>query len=154
MLLLWRDLLDYGEQPGDVASLCKPAPAWLSFSAPDTILYVLKSAIEHREKALICLQEDIHFLSTLYRKCYRNYGRGALLLYTHALEKGCRPSKVDYRTDNEALDIFDDPDSKSDISQLISRYDPNIEGILILITDTKKNATWFITVKLEKIIIG
>ena len=112
----------------------------------------MKSAISHREEALIHLQKDIHFLSTLYRKCYREIGRGALLLYTYGLAKGWQPSEENYRTGDEALDIFDNPKSKSDLSRLVSRYDPNIEGILILITDTESNATWFITVKLEKII--
>ena len=112
----------------------------------------MKSATKHRKEALIHLQKDIHLLSALYRKCYRDNGRGALLLYTYGLAKGWHPSEEDYRTEDEALDIFDDPKSKSDLSGLVSRYDPNIEGILILIADTESNATWFITVKLEKII--
>ncbi len=102
---------------------------------------------EEREIALSHLQMDITHVSNLFKKCYIKNGRGSLLLYTHSIEKGHRPSQADYRTKHEVLELFDDSNSKSRLSELIERYKPNVEGILILITNT--NATWFITVNLK-----
>ena len=108
-------------------------------------------AIEHRERALKRLHEKIQPLSELYHQCYRKMGRGALKLYTRELESGRFPSEFDYLVEDEALDIFEDQRSKSDISRLISEYNPSREGVLMLITDTGSFATWFVTIKWREV---
>ena len=102
---------------------------------------------EEKERALSRLQVDITHLSNLFKECYLKNGKGSLLLYTYSIEEGHRPSQADYRSKHEVLGLFDDPNSKSRLSELIKRYKPNSEGILVLITNT--NATWFITVNLK-----
>ncbi len=110
----------------------------------------MKLAIEQRDKAVLHLAQNNQLISDLYRKCYKNIGRGALMLYTNIVVDGIHPDELDYRTKNEARELFDNPKSKSELSQLISNYDPKNEGILILVSDTERYATWFITFKLEE----
>ncbi len=100
-----------------------------------------------RENALSILESNIAVVSKLYRECYLKHGRGSLLVYCHSTMAGHLPTTNDYRTKEEILDIFDNPKSKKSLANLINVYQPNSEGILVLITST--NATWFATVKLK-----
>jgi len=45
------------------------------------------------------------------------------------------------------LEIFDNPDSKSRLADMIDNYDPKNEGIMTLIT-SYSNATFFVTCRL------
>lgn len=104
------------------------------------------SAITQRDQALSILDTQLKQLSKLYKECYLSNGRGALLLYARDVVASKRPSKSDYRTEEEILEIFDAPASFAQLKDMISNYDPKNEGILTLITDFA-NATYFITTK-------
>jgi hypothetical protein len=109
----------------------------------------MQEAIHEREAALERLDEHIFELSALYRESYLKTGRGALVVHTHLLEAGHRPSTIDYHTKKQSLNLFDAKNSKRQIADMIDGYDPKSEGILVLITSATGNATWFITVKLK-----
>ena len=106
------------------------------------------SAIDERDRALSILDSGLIKLSKLYKECYLSTGRGALLVYSQDTISGGFPSKVDYRTKEEMLDIFDDLSSQSSLVEIIDNYDPNKEGIMALIT-TYSKATFFVTFKLK-----
>lgn len=101
-----------------------------------------------REKALSALEAALLEISTQYRECYLSQGRGALLVYADSVINGHMPSASSYRTKKDILDIFDDKYSKAELRDLIKKYTPKTEGILVLITSIN-NETSFITVKLK-----
>ncbi len=75
-------------------------------------------------------------------------GRGALLVYaSNVIERGV-PSKIDYRTKKEILQVFDAASSQAQLKQMIDDYDQKNEGIMTLIT-SYSNATFFVTFKLK-----
>ena len=78
---------------------------------------------------------------------YVQKGRGALILYPFHVENIPQLNCIDYNTRNQSLDLFDNKKSRNDLAKLIDNYDPNIQGILVLIT--RSNATWFVTVKFK-----
>lgn len=106
------------------------------------------SAITQRDQALATLDAQLKPLSKLYKECYLSQGRGALLLYARDVVANKLPTKSDYRTEEEILEVFDAPASFAELKDMTSNYDPKNEGILTLITDYA-NATYFITVKLN-----
>lgn len=106
------------------------------------------SAINERDQALSILDSSLIKLSTLYKECYLSMGRGALLVYAQDVIGKEIPSKKDYRTKEEMLDIFDTPSSQSSLSKMIENYEPKKEGIMTLITSFS-NATFFVTFKLK-----
>jgi hypothetical protein len=106
------------------------------------------TAISQRDQALSILDSKLRQLSKLYKECYLSIGRGALLVYANdVIQKGF-PGEHNYRKKNEILELFDAPDSKAKLEDLINNYDQNNEGILTLIT-SYSNATYFVTVKLR-----
>ena len=82
------------------------------------------------------------------KRCYLKLGRGALVVYTDMVENGHEPNEINYSVADDAVDLFEDPNSRNDIDRMIANYDHKKEGILILIT--KSSATWFITCKFKK----
>jgi len=106
------------------------------------------SAINERDHALSILESSLIKLSMLYKKCYLSTGRGALLVYAQDVIDAEFPSKMDYRTKEEMFDIFDTPNSKASLVEMIDNYDPKKEGIMTLIT-SYSNATFFVTFKLK-----
>jgi hypothetical protein len=75
-------------------------------------------------------------------------GKGALLIYAKDVIDLRAPSKTDYRTKGEMLEIFDAPRSQSSLVEMIDNYEPKKEGIMALIT-SYSNATFFVTFKLK-----
>ncbi len=110
----------------------------------------MESSIQERDNTLKILDKHLNFLSRIYRECYLQKGKGAIVLYPFHVENVPQLSCVDYNTKDESLDFFDNRKSRKDIAALIEDYDPKNQGILILITNT--NATWFVTVKLKSAI--
>jgi hypothetical protein len=106
------------------------------------------SAERQRDQALKLLEPKLSQLSTLFKECYLSSGRGAVMVYASDIINGARPKKPDYRNNEEMLALFDSPSSKAKLGELMGNYNPNTEGIMVLITDDS-NATYFITVKLR-----
>ena len=106
------------------------------------------SAINERDDALSNLNPNLSHLSKLYRQCYLSMGKGALLIYAKDVIANRLPSKIDYTTKEELLDIFDSPTSQGKLINMVDNYNPRTEGILILIT-SHSNATFFVTVNLK-----
>ena len=106
------------------------------------------SAINERDDALSILNPNLRQLSQVYRLCYLSMGKGALLAYAKDIISKRLPSKINYLTKEDLLDIFDSPTSESRLIKIIDNYNPRTEGILILITDYS-NATFFVTVNLK-----
>ena len=105
------------------------------------------SAIRRKDQALSILDTNLGKLSRLYRECYPSMGRCALLVYAENVIERRLPSKHDYRTKEEILEVFDAPFSSMQLAKMIDDYDQKNEGIMTLIT-AYSNATFFITVKL------
>lgn len=106
------------------------------------------SAIIQRDQAISILESKLTKLSNLYKECYLSIGKGALLVYaSNVIERGL-PSKFDYRTKEEILEVFDSPSSHAELKQMIDEYDQKNEGIMVLIT-SYSNATFFVTFKLK-----
>ncbi|MDZ7700246.1 MAG: hypothetical protein U5R49_26070 [Deltaproteobacteria bacterium] len=106
------------------------------------------SAITQRDKAISILDSKSAYLSKLYRECFLEMGRGAMLIYASDVIERRFPSKHDYRNEKEILDVFDAPTSRTQLKAMIDKYDPENEGIMTLIT-SYSNATFFVTVKLK-----
>lgn len=107
----------------------------------------MESFIQERENTLKTMEKHLNFLSRIYRECYLQKGRGAIVLYPFHVENVPQLTCVDYNTKDESLFLFDNRKSRNDIAVIIDNYDPKSHGVLILIT--KENATWFVTVKLK-----
>lgn len=101
-----------------------------------------------RDKALSILGKDLLHLSKLFKECYLEQGRGALLLYTKFILESTIPNKSDYRSKEEIVDLFEDKKSRTDIAKMVDNYEPKKSGILVLITN-QENDTFYITVKLK-----
>ncbi len=99
------------------------------------------------DKALSVLNSNLAQLSKLYKECFLSMGRGALLVYASDVIENRFPTKHDYRTKEEILDIFDAPDSHNELENMIDKYDHKNQGIMTLIT-SHSNSTYFVTVKL------
>lgn len=108
----------------------------------------MMSAEEEIGKALSILKKNTVILSQVFREAYHKYKKGALLLYTSSVIKNLMPTISDYRTAEDILLLFDDPNSKAELSKIIKEYSPHLDGVLVLITSVD-NATWFVTQKLE-----
>ena len=108
----------------------------------------METAIQEREKSLKILEKQLYHLSNIFRESYLKKGRGALVIPTCLLDGDPQISSTNYNNRNESLALFDSANSREDLKKLIDNYDPRIEGILILITQSN-NASWFITVKLK-----
>ena len=107
----------------------------------------METSNREKETTLKLLDKHLDFLSRLYKECYLQKGRGALILYPFHVENVPQLSCIDYNNREQSLDLFDNKKSRKDIAKLIDSYDPKIQGVLILITIS--NATWFVTVKLK-----
>lgn len=107
----------------------------------------MQEAIQERNDALATLEGQVYELSRLFREGYLSAGRGALIVHTTFLEGGHKPSIIDYNTREESLELFDVTKSTRKLTRMIDGYDPNLEGIMVLIA--KSSATWFVTVKLK-----
>jgi len=99
----------------------------------------MESSIQERENTLKIIDKHLNFLSRIYRECYLQKGRGAIILYPFHVENVPQLSCVDYNTKDESLDLFDNRKSREDIAKLIKNYDPKYQGILILITNSFAN---------------
>lgn len=110
----------------------------------------MESSIQERENTLKKLDKHLNFISRIFRECYLQKGKGAIVLYPFHVDNILQLSCIDYNTKNQSLDLFDNRKSRKDLEKLIDNYDPTNQGILILITKT--NATWFVTVKLQSAI--
>jgi len=108
---------------------------------------IMESSIQERENTLKILDKHLNFLSGIYRECYLQKGKGAIVLYPFLAENILLLSCIDYNNKDQIIDLFDNRKSREDLSKLIDSYDPKNQGILILIT--KSNATWFVTIKLK-----
>jgi len=108
----------------------------------------METAIQERERSLEILEKQLYHLSNFFKETYLKKGKGALVIPTFLLEGNSHVSSTNYNNKNESLALFDDADSRKELKELINKYDPKIEGILILITQAN-NASWFITVKLK-----
>lgn len=106
------------------------------------------SAIQQRDKALSILDLNLSQLSKLYKECFFAMGRGAMLVYASSVIEGRLPSKDDYRTKEEILDVFDALASHDELEEMVDKYDQENEGIMTLVT-SYSNATFFVTVKLK-----
>ncbi|MFE8032851.1 hypothetical protein [Thiohalocapsa marina] len=106
------------------------------------------SAERQRDQALKLLKPKLSQLSTLFKECYLSSGRGAVMVYASDIINGAIPKNLDYRNNEEMLALFDSPSSKSKLGKLMGNYNPNTQGIMVLITD-EYNATYFITFKLQ-----
>jgi hypothetical protein len=107
----------------------------------------METSIQEKETTLKLVNNHIDLLSILYKECYLQKGRGALILYPFHVENVPQLSCIDYNTRDQSLDLFDNKKSRRDIAKLIDSYDPKNQGILILIT--RSDATWFVTIKLK-----
>ena len=108
------------------------------------------SAFSQRDQALAVFDSNLAKLSELYGECYPSKGRGALLVYASDPIEGAMPTEIDYRTEEEILEVFDASSSHAKLAQMIDTYDPKAEGIMTLIT-SYSNATFFVTFKLEQL---
>ena len=104
--------------------------------------------IEERDKALSVIDPFLLDISLVYRECYLSEGKGALLVYADSVINGNIPTESDYTTKNDVLEIIDGSDSKASLTALLSQYEPNTEGILVLIP-SMNTAPFFVTVKLK-----
>ena len=86
-------------------------------------------------------------ISMLFKTCYVKNGRGALVLYTHDVIEKRIMNEINYNSKEDAIDLFDDENSRSQLEAMVAHYDPQKEGILVLIAES--TATWFITCKLK-----
>ena len=111
------------------------------------------SATVEREKALSMLNGNLKALSRLYKECFLSMGKGVLLIYAEDIINGRMPGKESYRTSEEILEIFDKPDSRTQLASMIENYEPKEEGIMTLIT-SDSNATFFVTCRLQKDVQG
>ena len=109
----------------------------------------MEASLKERDDTLIKLEKQIPRVSNVFRECYLKKGRGALIVYTSLLNIGHKLSDIDYNTKSESLFLFDNKKSRKELSVLIDNYDPKSEGIMVLITESNANATWFVTVKLK-----
>lgn len=107
----------------------------------------MNSDVTERERALSILESQMNEISVVFKRCYLSSGRGVLLLYSQDVKLSNKVVDSSYRTENEALDLFDSEKSKIDLKKMVREYEPKKEGILVLIT--KSNATWFVTCKLK-----
>jgi hypothetical protein len=103
---------------------------------------------QQRDQALRILEDNLPKISKLYKQCYLSTGRGALLVYASDVIKRGVPNEHDYRTKEEILEVFDAPQSYSQLKEMIENYDQKREGIMTLITEYS-NATFFVTFKLK-----
>jgi len=110
----------------------------------------MESSIQERENTLKKLDKHLIFLSKLFRECYLQKGRGAIVLYPFHVDNIIQLSCIDYNAKAQSLDLFDNRKSRKDIEKLIDNYDPNHQGILLLIT--KSNTTCFVTIQLKSVI--
>ncbi len=107
----------------------------------------METSIQEKETTLKLVNNHIDLLSILYKECYLQKGRGALILHPFHVENIPQLSCIDYNTRDQSLDLFDNKKSRKDLANLIDNYDPKIQGILVLIT--RSNVTWFVTVKFK-----
>lgn len=108
----------------------------------------IMSMISQRDKAVSIINSNLGQLSSLYKECFLEMGRGAMLVYASDVIEGRLPGKFDYRKKKEILNVFDAPPSHAELKEMIDQYDYKSEGIMTLIT-SYSNATFFITVKLK-----
>ena len=108
---------------------------------------IMETSIQEKETTLKLINNNLDLLSILYKECYLQKGRGALILHPFLVENIPQLSCIDYNTRDQSLDLFDNKKSRKDLANLIDNYDPKIQGILVLIT--RSNATWFVTVRFK-----
>ncbi len=106
------------------------------------------SATNERDQALSILDSNLNKLSKLYKECYLSMGKGALLVYAQDVIGEKIPSKINYRTKEDLLDVFDSSSSQASLVEMVDNYNPKKEGIMSLIT-SHSNATFFVTVNLK-----
>jgi hypothetical protein len=106
------------------------------------------SATNERDQVLSILDSNLKKLSKLYKECYLSMGNGALLVYAQDIIGAGIPSKMNYRTKEELLDVFDLPSSQASLVEMVDNYNPKKEGIMTLIS-SHSNATFFVTVNLK-----
>ncbi len=106
------------------------------------------SAEKERDQALGVLGSNLSQLSRLYEECYLSMGGGALMVYASDVIEHGIPSKIDYRTKKEILDMFDAPPSHAKMEKMIDDCNQGKEGVMALITGFS-NATFFVTFELQ-----
>ena len=111
----------------------------------------MKANLRQKDDVIAKLEEQIYEISNVFRECYFKKGRGALIVYTSLINSGHKLSDIDYNTKSQSIDLFDNKNSRKDLRRLIDSYDPQTEGIMVLISESYSNDTWFITVKLKSI---
>ena len=80
------------------------------------------SANSQRDQALSILESNLTKLTKLYNECYRSMKRGALLVYARDIIKMGMPSEIDYRSKKEILEVFDAPNSRAELKQMIDKH--------------------------------
>jgi hypothetical protein len=79
----------------------------------------METSIQEKETTLKLLDNHLDFLSRIYKECYHQKGRGALILYPFHIENVPQLSCIDYNTRDQSLNLFDNKKSRKDIAKLI-----------------------------------
>ena len=67
----------------------------------------MEESIQEKETTLKLMDKHLDLLSRLYKECYLQKGRGALILYPFHVENIPQLSCIDYNNRNQSLDLFD-----------------------------------------------
>ena len=106
----------------------------------------LKASEEERKTVFIQLQKRTDHLIDVFKQSFKEKNRGVIIVRTFSLDiEGHKFSSLDYNNRNDSLAMFDTEEGKKKLSELIDNYNPEAEGIIMLIT--KSRATWFATFK-------
>jgi hypothetical protein len=62
---------------------------------------IMEKSIQEKETTLKLIDKHLDLLSKLYKECYLQKGRGALILYPFHVENISQLSCIDYNTDLE-----------------------------------------------------
>ncbi len=81
----------------------------------------MKLTIQERERTLDKLNNHLEFISRLYKKCYLQKGRGAIVLYPSHVDNIHQLSCIDYNTEDESLALFENIKSRGDLRKLINK---------------------------------
>ena len=65
----------------------------------------METSIQEKETTLKLIDNHLDLLSKLYKECYLQKGRGALILYPFHVENIPQLSCIDYNTRNQSLDL-------------------------------------------------
>ena len=76
----------------------------------------MESSIQERENTLRQLDKHLDFLSRIYRECYLQKGRGAIILHPFHVENIPQLSCIDYNNKDQSLDLFDNRKSRNEVN--------------------------------------